>query len=377
MTSGPARLPVTVDSEWYFQPPHTIYYAATYACRRSCAYCNLHSMVKTRYGSHRRARAQEMDLATVRRVLDEARSAEVQLVKISGGEPFERTDMFEIVAYGIELGLTILPITRHTFSQADADRLAATGLTSIAFSFDSLRPETNRRLHGSPGLGKELLDSITRLVARGVRPHITAVITQENEAEYPELVRTFKEIGALSVSPTMLVGPTFTLRSEGVGSFDAALCLDRVVVGARERLLLRINDAYGMPSEIPDVPRQYGSVCPAADTAFISPDGYMCYCGQTTDLFFGNLKRRGLMDVWTSAERRRLMRPTREMYEGTECESCDLFDDCNSLGRCYYSTIMRGPFYRAEPGRLCKRVGRPPQGEHRLAHRADVEARRR
>ena len=81
--------PPVADLEWYLRPPHTVYYAATYDCGSYCAYCNLHTMVKALHGGHRQARAREMDLPTVRRLLDEARAVGVALFKIGGGEPFD------------------------------------------------------------------------------------------------------------------------------------------------------------------------------------------------------------------------------------------------------------------------------------------------
>jgi len=352
----PQHSDVPTGSDWYLTPPRALYYAATYDCARYCAYCNLHAMVKSLYGSHRGARELELDLATVKRVLREARDVGVKLVKLSGGEPFARPDMFEIIEYGVGLGLKMLPVTRHAFSEREADRLAATGLRLIAFSVDSLVAETNRSLHRDPTLGDRLLASVERVSSRGLESFVTVVITRHNEAEYEELVRTFKEVGVSAVSPTMLVGPTFTLRAGPCGEFDPELCVPRHEFIERERRLLETNARYGVSSEIPDVERAFADVCPSADTAFVAPDGSMSYCGQTTDLFFGNLKQRSLMDVWTSPERKWLLRPPRLLYSGTECEDCEWFDTCNRLGRCYFATIRAGPFHRPESNRLCKRV---------------------
>jgi radical SAM protein with 4Fe4S-binding SPASM domain len=355
-----------MDSESFLAPPVSVEYSVTYDCRRTCAYCNLRAMVREIYGGARRARSRELGLAVVKRIIRQARECGAKVFQITGGEPFVKGTIFEILEYGCSLGLFLKVTTKHLFTTDEASRLRDVGIRSIAVSLDSLEEPTNRRLHGDARLGARLQESIARLMQAGVDVQVAPVLTRVNHAEYERIVRWAVQVGIRSLAPMIIRGGLFSLRSTG-GRVDPSLLLDPE---SRRRLgdeLSALHERYGITMEMPGEPafeRRHPQVCPAADHAYITPDGEMTYCSLTPDLTFGSVRDRDLMAVWRSRRRSALMRPVRELYRGTECAACRWFDRCNWLGRCYAACLDTPPFFRPEANRLCRRVrrdaGEPP-----------------
>jgi radical SAM protein with 4Fe4S-binding SPASM domain len=312
-------------------------------------------MVSQRYGGYKSAKELELSFNAIKRILNEAKNVGVKLINITGGEPFLRDDIYNVIEYGISLGMIVYPTTKYAFSKQQVKRLCDTGLQTIGVSFDSLEDDTNRKLHGTVKIKNELLKSIEYLLSCNIKPVIGPVTNGLNYQEYEDFVKRLKKLGVSAFAP-MIIERSLLATKQGLRPNDGSIGLSPIGREELNEQFKRVHEKYNTEDPVPFIPRKFGMVCPAADCACISPEGFLTYCARTPDLYIGSLKRKGLMDVWRSKKRREFMRPSRNKFKGTQCFDCEKFDLCNKLGRCYYFYLTKPPFYQPEEKRLCDRV---------------------
>ena len=102
----------------------------TQQCPNRCIYCSsLSDLEKT----------EAMDIKTVRRVVDDAKALGATIVSLSGGEPFLRNDIAEIVDYIYAQGLKIrLYSSGIYFSDGQYTSIPATLLEAVKDKIEAL-----------------------------------------------------------------------------------------------------------------------------------------------------------------------------------------------------------------------------------------------
>lgn len=84
----------------------------------------------------------DLPLTNILHIIDDLKSLGVQVLMLTGGEPFLRKDIFEIIEYARNLGFEVSLITNGTaLTEKSVHRLAALDLYKIGVSIDSLDPE--------------------------------------------------------------------------------------------------------------------------------------------------------------------------------------------------------------------------------------------
>jgi radical SAM protein with 4Fe4S-binding SPASM domain len=344
-----------IPDDFFLDPPHTIHFNITYRCNRRCAYCNVRQMVGQLHGTYEQSASLELKTSTIKRLLDEASEIGVRLVNISGGEPFIRKDIYDVIQYGVSRGLSLFPLTKYAFTQHEALRLRDAGVNKIGVSFDSFMNQTNEKLHGNHTIKTDLVQTVNNLLQVGIDPIIAPVICSLNYHQYEGLVKRFQRMGVNAFTPMVIAGSLLATR-RGLKPVDGLLLLTRAKMIKLRTKIAEIHEKYGVEDSVPFIPRKLDQACPSVDHAHISPDGFLTYCSSTADLYYGSVKRRSLMDVWLSKRRIQLMQPSRKQFKGTRCFACPKFDLCNKLGRCYFEYLRHPPFFRPEEQRLCKKV---------------------
>jgi GTP 3',8-cyclase len=184
----------------------------------------------------------------------------IQRVRLTGGEPLIRRDLERLVhELGQIPGITDIALTTNAHRLAGcAEELAASGLTRINVSLDSLDPERFSKLTRGGKLAK-VLAGIEAAVAAGLTPvKINAVVLAgENEDELFDLVEYFK-------------GPEYVLRFIEYMPFEARW---HSCVPTRE-LRKRLKERWDMEplgDRLGDGPAVNWQLSNGARVGFISP----------------------------------------------------------------------------------------------------------
>lgn len=142
-----------------------LWFYTNYHCNLACRYC----LTESRPGAPRRT----LDRTLIEALAGEAVELGFDSFGITGGEPFLRTDMPEILGYlGARLPTVVL--TNGTlFTPQLLDRVAPLARLPVAMqiSLDNADPRLNDAMRGAGSFAK-VIAAIPALVARGIRVRI-------------------------------------------------------------------------------------------------------------------------------------------------------------------------------------------------------------
>ena len=197
--------------------PFLVIWEATRACALVCQHCRADSQTEPH--------PMQLTTAEGERLLDDIAGfgAPSPMVVISGGDPFERDDLTELIGYGKRRGLSMAlapsvtpKATRERFAEA-----AAAGAKAISISLDGASAATHDGFRGIDGVYDATLPTCRDIVDLGLRLQINTTVTAQTIHELPEVLRQVIDLQAFLWSVFLLV-PT------GRGDALSALPADEV-----------------------------------------------------------------------------------------------------------------------------------------------------
>lgn len=349
-----ADLPVAHDpAEFVFATPHRVsevraareeapvalMWVVTELCNKKCRYCYKNALFVADGG----AADATLSLERVREIAAEAAAIGVHRVILTGGEPFLRPDLVEVIGELVERRLEVVPITKARIAGDRMKALAATGLEELHLSLDSHRSEVVDYLTGIPGSFEQLLETAAAALENGLSVVLRPVMTSYTVRDLPGLVELACGLGVRKV--------LVDTYGESCGRHEESLRLRPRDEDWLRRVEGEIADRYPDVSirfrgGLPEAPDGVGRGCVEGMRGLtFLPDGRVTKCehwqrGQ--ELTVGDLKTQSIMEVWESEAMRRILRPAREDFRGSPCSRCKKFDDCNELrGRCSLSALEK------------------------------------
>lgn len=146
---------------------------------------------------------------------------------ITGGDPFQRPDLFDLVQYGSRIGLPVAvsPSGTPTLTPENLERLHIAGARAISLSLDGSTAEIHDRFRGVPGVYDWTLDAWRAARAMGLKVQVNTTVTGHNLTDLPNIVRIVHELGAMTWSSFLLVptGRGRALSRLGPGQVEAVL----------------------------------------------------------------------------------------------------------------------------------------------------------
>ncbi len=171
-----------------------------------------------------------LDLATVRRHLEESRGWGVREYYFTGGEPFMNKDLLVMLEETLALGPASVLTNATLMPERTVRRLAEIEAASpysleIRVSLDGPSPETNDPIRGQ-GTFDRAMAGVRRLVEHGLLPIITAAQVwepQDDESVYRRFVEALNKVGyerpRIKILPSLHIGRE-ALRSRGYSELE-------------------------------------------------------------------------------------------------------------------------------------------------------------
>ncbi len=343
--------PAFMADRW--QAPRVLTFMMTYRCNLRCTMCWQWGEQGLFHEMPREHELQQLDLATLRAVVDDV-AAEGTGVFLWGGEPFLHRDLLPFVEHVKSLGMYCSINTNGTYLPRDARRLVELGVDAIMVSVDGPR-EVHDRIRGMDGSFQKIADGVKAVRAArngGSKPEII-VNTTVSPGNQGALLQTYETVEALGADRMILSQLWFTTEEIGraneayfrekfsahAGSWKGFVMdvssLDPDLIGSQMREMARRDKSLEL-SFLPDLhPGQIAAYYRKPSEAFgktrclvpwleaeILPNGDVTPCSDRPDLIMGNVRRQRFGEIWNNEPYQVFRRAMREDGLFPYCSRC-------------------------------------------------------
>jgi radical SAM protein len=183
------------------QRPFMVIWETTQACDLACHHCRAEAQPKL----------DPLALQTddAKHLLDQVKDfgKPFPIFIFTGGDPFKRKDLFELVQYGSELGLPIgvSPSGTPLLTTENLKRLKESNAKAISLSIDGASEEKHDEFRGVAGSFQWTLHGWQEAKRIGLKVQINTTVTRHNLLDLPEIFRLVKNMGAMTWSLFFLV----------------------------------------------------------------------------------------------------------------------------------------------------------------------------
>ncbi|MFA5119260.1 MAG: radical SAM protein [Candidatus Omnitrophota bacterium] len=167
--------------------PHWIFVSLTHRCNYSCQMCGVSKIL----------REHELELGLLQKVFKEVAQWDSDPVMVfTGGEPFLREDIFEIIACAVSLGIRLELVSNGSQikDRGIARKIIRSGLSNIAVSLDGASAGVHDAIRGVPGAFEAALEALSllseekRSYPAGPQISVWTTIMKENVGELSGII---------------------------------------------------------------------------------------------------------------------------------------------------------------------------------------------
>ena len=181
--------------------PFIVIWEVTRACQLVCTHCRADAI---------RSRSPfELSTDEGRRLLDELASfgSPRPLVVLTGGDPFERPDLAELVAHGTRVGLSMAlsPSVTDRLTRSVLVELHDAGAKAVSLSLDGASAQSHDSFRGVEGVFDATFEAARTVREIGLRLQINTTVTRGNVHELPQMLKSVLDLGAALWSVFFLI----------------------------------------------------------------------------------------------------------------------------------------------------------------------------
>ncbi len=181
--------------------PMLVIWEATRACALACAHC--------RASAQTQRHPDELDTAAARTLIDQvaAFGRPSPIFVITGGDPLERADLPELIAYARTQGLPVAvsPAATSRLNRESLECMHSAGATALSLSLDGATRETHDTFRGVTGTYEQTMRAWEEARDVGMRVQINTTLSPVNVHELPQIAALVHTRGAMTWSVFLLV----------------------------------------------------------------------------------------------------------------------------------------------------------------------------
>lgn len=332
--------------------PLLVYWEATRACDLACLHCRAEAIPNRDPRELSTEEAQALFLEISR--FANGKAGRAPHLVITGGDPLQRPDLIELVAYGRQLGLTIsvTPAGTPRLTREVIGELERAGMGSLALSLDGSTPERHDAFRGVPGSFAWTLQGAELAAAARIPLQINTTVTAGTTDDLPAIYRLVQRLGIMRWTLFFLVA---TGRGRALKEVTPREC-ERLLVW-----LVNLSEEAGFAVKTTEAPhiRRIGllrmKARGMADAAILNTtlgrgfgirDGngvvFVSHVGEVFPSGFlplpvGNVRTRSVVDLYRKAPLFRALRDAGQLQD--HCGRCPFRAICGgSRARAYAAT---------------------------------------
>jgi radical SAM protein with 4Fe4S-binding SPASM domain len=329
--------------------PRIVAFEVTRKCRYNCIHC--------RAAASKESTKEYLTKEQCKQILFFLAEYNKCVVILTGGEPMERKDIYELIEYGNDIGHKMaLATSGYLINDDSAKKLKNAGVLTISFSIDGSDAASHDSFRRTAGAFETTLAAIEKAKKNNIKFQINTTITHSNLEHVPKIAQLAQKLSAYCFNPFILV-PT------GRG---AAISNEILEPGIYERLLYDLAEIKKQsPIEVrvtcgPQFSRIMAQKNPKAfsiknrhkgcmaggEFAFVSYRGDIQTCG-FLDIPAGNLidSDYNFANIWESSAFLNDIRNV-SLYQG-KCGQCEYVESCGGCRARAYA--MTGNYLASDP----------------------------
>nr|WP_290665443.1 TIGR04053 family radical SAM/SPASM domain-containing protein [Ardenticatena sp.] len=351
------------------QAPLLIYWEVTRACELACRHCRAEAM----------PRRHPLELTTEEgyRLLERLRqfSEPPPHLVFTGGDPLQRPDLFDWIAYAVDLGFktAITPSGTYALTPDVVRRFKDVGVWMMSLSLDGSTAERHDAIRQVPGSFDQTVRAIEWAKAEGVPLQINTLVCAETYDDIPAIGQLLAELQVerwsifflVSTGRGRVLGDVTPQQAEDLliwihdFSRTAPFAIKTTEAHHYRRVAIQRTRSEGYDRE-PRRLRQGFGIRDGAGIMFISHIGEV-YPAGFLPIVVGNVRRDDPVDVYRNHALFRALR-TPDMFKG-KCGVCEFRKVCGgSRARAYAAT---GDPLESDP--LCAYIPPAWQAQHAQA----------
>ena len=275
-------------------------------------------------------------------------------MQVTGGEPFVRSDIFDILEkiheHRNKLKFNIMS-NGFYITKDIAKKLKDLNIDLFQISIEG-EEHTNDYIRGK-GSFKRIVEAAKILVEEGIRTTFSFTVTSLNSKEYLKVLEIAKDLGVNSLWSDRLVpwGAGKEIQEKMLQPLDVKAHYERITKVSKElekkgskTALSRNRTLYFMadPEKKDEVP--WSNHCDAVGTRGMTVlcDGTVYPC-RRLPIKVGNVMEKSLFEIWYGSEWMWKLRD-KNNYKNEKCGNCELFERCGGGAPCIAYGYSGTPF---------------------------------
>ena len=291
----------------------------TYRCPEKCVHCYLEP--NTQASAYEAEKPCELTTAEICGALDQLAAMNVMAVTFTGGEPFMRPDIYELLDYAGSKGFLINIFSNGILlKDKDVERLAALHMNCFHSSLYSHIPEKHDAVTGVKGSFEKTIRTLRALSEKGVYVNIKFVLMEQNKNDFSSVISL-----AGSMNATCQLISCVSPSKNG----NCSLCDLTVKSDAELKRVLREWNEISDFHPYKDTIREDAPICEAGRNSIsIDPYGKVTPCN-AFPYEIGNLRTTSIREIWEKSTRLK-------QWQQTSFKSLAACSGCTYRGYCSF-----------------------------------------
>jgi len=323
----------------------------TMACNLKCKHC--YSVAGNKLNN-------ELSFKEIKRVIDELKQLGAIRIFFTGGEPFIRPDILDILNYADKNGFAMYISTNGTLIDLQTiNRLKLLKhLRTFQISIDGLR-KTHDSIRGAKGTFDRAINTIELAKKKLKNTKITIISTlmKENANEMDKLLELAIKLKIDNFGIVTLYPIKRSTKVKDVSTllkYKIFKKLSEIYIKERPRLNIGLLVPPAIiPQPLSELEYGGGYVCSFPSLLGINANGDVAPCDgllHSKKLILGNVRKKSLIEIWNHPLMKKLRNIEPEDIEGI-CQKCKYLSFC--IGGCRARVYLKYGNFKA-PNPLCQ-----------------------